>query len=93
MSGRLSGLSSCAIFLVVSGIVPAQNDISLTGTVKDAVAVPIAGASVTLISPERVRQTKSEVNGSFAFGQITADPYEVEIMALGFAKQKISLNT
>jgi hypothetical protein len=83
---------TCAISLIVAGIVLAENNLSVTGTVTDPVDERIAGASVTFISQERVRQTKSEADGSFVIHQITAGPYELEITAPGFAKQRISLN-
>src|SRR4029077_11910438 len=83
---------TCAISLIVVGIVLAENNLSVTGTVTDPVDERIAGASVTLISQERVRQTKSEADGSFVIHQIPAGPYELEITAPGFAKRRISLN-
>jgi hypothetical protein len=92
MSRHRFGVSLYAMLLLFSGIAQAQNNLSLTGTVEDPLAAPVAGASVALISEERVLQTKSEANGSFVFRQITAGPYEVEITAPGFAKQRISLD-
>lgn len=91
MSDRVSCLSAFTIFLVLGGIVHAQNHLSLAGTVRDAVDAPIAGASIALISEERVREVKSEANGSFAFHQVTIGDYEIEVTAPGFRKQTITL--
>lgn len=63
----------------------------VSGTVQDPTSAPIAGASLRLISLDRVLQTISTANGFFEFGNLQRGVYTIEITAPGFVRQTIPL--
>jgi carboxypeptidase family protein len=61
----------------------------ISGSVEDPTSALIAGASVTLLSLNRVLQTSSNSDGTFRFEGLEPDVYALEITTPGFAKKTI----
>jgi hypothetical protein len=61
----------------------------ISGRVEDPASSSIAGASVTLLSLNRVLQTNSTSDGAFQFESVEQGVYALEITAPGFAKKTI----
>jgi hypothetical protein len=61
----------------------AQSNGSITGMVRDAGGVPIAGASVSL-RPARDAEVKTDAHGAFTFGNLPAGSYDVSVTKGGF---------
>ncbi len=68
-----------------------QGKTRVVGTVKDQAEQAVLGATINLVSLDRVLQTKSLANGSFQFDDIPVGTYQLEATASGFIKQKRSL--
>ena len=76
-----------SIFMV--GSIYAQTDVSeITGTVTDAQGAAVAGATVTLTSPEKgfTRIAQTSDNGTYNFPGIPPGVYNVEVEKSGFKK-------
>jgi hypothetical protein len=86
-------LASLFILLLISKPLAAeqQGTGAIAGSVKDQSAAPVAGASVVLISFDRVLQTGTSSDGSFEFEHLQPGAYSLEITSSGFAKQASSL--
>jgi hypothetical protein len=81
---------AAAFFLFFTECLPAQTRLahgSVSGTVTDTTGSVIAGANVTLASPDKtmVRTTVASSDGTFAIAGIASGTYRVEIAAPGFA--------
>jgi hypothetical protein len=63
----------------------------VSGTVEDPSSAPIAGATLKLISLDRVLHTVSSSKGFFEFGNLQPGVYMIEITAPGFARNTIPL--
>jgi Carboxypeptidase regulatory-like domain len=61
----------------------------IAGSVEDPTSAVIAEASVTLLSLNRVVQTRSNSDGAFRFEKLEPGVYAIEITAPGFAKKTI----
>jgi hypothetical protein len=76
-----------SIFMV--GNIYAQTDVSeVTGTVTDAQNAAVAGATVTLNSPEKgfTRTTQTSDSGTYSFPGVPPGIYNVEVEKSGFKK-------
>src|SRR5688500_12523758 len=76
-----------SIFMV--GNIYAQTDVSeVTGTVTDAQGAAVAGATVTLNSPEKgfTRTTQTSDSGAYSFPGVPPGTYNVEVEKSGFKK-------
>lgn len=92
MTSRLAPLIAL-VSLAACSLVGADRDhSSFRGKVEDRFANPVPKATVTLISLERVLQTDAASDGSFVLSEIPGDAYEIEIVAPGFAKEKLSID-
>src|SRR5438309_2342263 len=62
---------------------------SVTGTVLDSSGAVIPGATVTLkdLSKGTARTTETDSTGGYSFRQLIPDPYEVSVVANGFAQE------
>ena len=76
------------IFLSLSLAVFGQDTASITGTVTDPSGAAVAGAQVTLNSPERGINRSSPTNesGDYLFGAVPGGSYDLVIVAPGFKK-------
>lgn len=86
MNGKLLLTSVLSIFLIV-GAVTAQNSV-ISGKVTDSAGSPVAGATVVLRNKrtglERIATTGND--GSYSFGQLNNDEFEVIAFASGFGR-------
>jgi len=63
----------------------------MTGHIEDSTSTSVAGASISLISLDRVLHAESSIDGYFEFTGIAGGAYELFVSAPGFAKQKLSI--
>ena len=88
--------TKCYVFILFIALVPASvilaqsTDASITGRVQNAVKMPLAGSSVTVINEstgfKSVTQTNNE--GEYYFRQLPlGSPYKVEVTSVGFTSQ------
>ena len=63
----------------------ASQQFTITGTVRDSSGAAIAGAEVTLRSPQNTQSTKTAPNGTFAFSAVTGSSGIVRVRADSFA--------
>ena len=75
--------------LLFCGISYSQN--AITGTVKDFNNKPISGANVTIFGASN--GTITDADGKFILNTTKKLPFEVEISNVGFATQKVSVNS
>lgn len=75
--------------LLFCGITYSQN--AITGTVKDFNNKPISGANVTIFGASN--GTITDADGKFILNTTKKPPFEVEISNVGFATQKLSVNS
>jgi hypothetical protein len=61
----------------------------ISGRVEDPLSTLVANASVTLLSLNRVVQTRSRSDGTFEFAGLEPGVYAVEITAPGFTKKTV----
>ena len=76
----------CLILLAPALLLAQTNSSTLSGTVEDATAAILPGASITLTGEGNgfVRTTKSNKDGFFSFPELTAATFTLEIDAPGF---------
>jgi hypothetical protein len=92
MDRRWKQVALSIVLLLCISASYAQSGIRLSGTIQDPASAALPGATVLLISPERVFQTESRANGSFEFDNLPARVYEMQISARGFVKQKFDID-
>jgi hypothetical protein len=82
-----------SIMLLLSRLLAAEQQGTglIAGRVTDMSSAPVAGASVALISLDRVLQTGSSSDGSFGFAHLQPGTYTLDITSPGFAKNAQSL--
>jgi hypothetical protein len=68
---------------------PSEPAARLTGVVLDQTGAVILGASVKLFSLERVRETKTDDTGRFAFGDLLSDSYDLQVEHPGFKTRTV----
>ncbi|MGA1982170.1 MAG: TonB-dependent receptor [Acidobacteriaceae bacterium] len=93
LSHRLARLALCAalaafpaLAIVAPAPLYAQSSASLTGTVLDPRGVPLPGAAVTVRSESGATQkTTSDAQGKYAFSNLPAGKYTIQVDASGFA--------
>ncbi len=91
ISHRLAGFASLALILVfLCYSLRAQTALShgsVSGTVTDTTSSVIAGAQVTLSSPDKTvsRTAATAADGTFAFSGLPSGSYRIDIAAPGFA--------
>jgi Carboxypeptidase regulatory-like domain len=90
---RVSFVFRCVLVCLLSWALPslAQSHFAaVTGTVRDAQSLPIAGATVELkaVSTGAMRVVRSDEHGLFSAAALLPDDYEVTTSATGFAAQK-----
>jgi Carboxypeptidase regulatory-like domain/TonB-dependent Receptor Plug Domain len=75
-----------AICLLLCSVSFAQNSASITGTVRDASGAVVAGAQVTVSSPDRavLLKTTTNVEGDYLVAGLTAGSYNLSIATTGF---------
>jgi hypothetical protein len=81
------------VALATSGSIRAERNYSLRGEVEDQFSRSLPKALITLTSLERLLQTRAALDGSFEFTDVSANAYEIEIAAPGFAKQTSPLTS
>src|SRR5580692_6312127 len=77
---------ACAFF--VSSALAQQNLSGLSGVVKDAAGMPVAGATVEAASPaliERVRSVTTDGSGQYKITDLQPGAYTVTVKAPGFS--------
>jgi hypothetical protein len=76
------------VFLSLSLAALAQDTASITGNVTDPSGAALAGAQVTLSSPERGINRSSQTNesGGYLFGAVPGGSYDLTVTAPGFKK-------
>ncbi|MCC6264101.1 MAG: carboxypeptidase regulatory-like domain-containing protein [Bryobacterales bacterium] len=89
MNARLLRFLAIAIFIALAapiGHLAAQSRAgSFRGTVTDATAAPIPGASVSLVSADgKALSAETGVSGAFAFSNIAPGKYHLRIASIGF---------
>src|SRR5258708_821302 len=87
---RVSGLLLGAFTLFISATY-GQSSTLIEGKVLDQTGAPIWSATVTLFSDDRVRTTKADGDGKFAFVGLTAPTHYLEASAPGFFSGSISV--
>jgi hypothetical protein len=92
MDRRWKQIALWIALLPSAGASYAQSSIRVSGTIRDPTSTGLPGATVLLISLDRVLQTESRANGSFEFDDVPAAMYEMQISARGFVKQKFNLD-
>ncbi|HZQ42088.1 MAG TPA: carboxypeptidase regulatory-like domain-containing protein [Acidobacteriaceae bacterium] len=75
-------LLSCLFF---ASPTPAQETATIRGIVADPSGAVIPGATVSLVSHNRVQRTKSGPEGRFSFSSLAPGTYSVTVAAKGFA--------
>jgi vitamin B12 transporter len=82
----LRGWGSLILILILSGVAFGQNNSSINGRIADEQGAVVAGAEVRLRSRGGLLlTTNTDANGSFAFNDLGAGAYFVEVKATGFA--------
>jgi hypothetical protein len=76
------------VFLSLSLAALAQDTASITGNVTDPSGAALAGAQVTLSSPERGinRSTQTNESGGYLFGAVPGGSYDLTVTSPGFKK-------
>ena len=84
MKSRLRAF--CFVLILVPPALLAQDTSSVTGTVTDPTGAAIAGAQVTLASPEHGlnRSVPSNSTGEYSFGALPIGSYNLTVTAPGF---------
>lgn len=73
------------LMLCVSSAARAADDASLRGTVVDPLGARVSGATVTLLRDGAVaKDTKSDAQGDFTFGNLATGRYQIQASAEGF---------
>jgi outer membrane receptor protein involved in Fe transport len=74
-------------FLLVAALCAsaAAQQLTVTGTVRDTAGAVIAGAEVTLHTPQNTQSTKTAPDGTFAFSAVTESSGAVSVTADSFA--------
>ena len=62
-----------------------QSGATLTGAIFDQSGAVLGGGYVRLFSQDRLRETKSGLNGKFVLGSIPSGIYELQVTSPGFA--------
>ena len=80
----------CALLVLSSMLIPcaaiaAAATVDVTGTVAASDGTPVAGASVTLSGPGRVKTARSDAHGAFSIPDVAPGTYAVHAAAPGFA--------
>lgn len=85
---RVSCLLLLMVLLVGMPSGRGQSNAALRGAITDAFGAKVSGTVVTLHSPNRVLQTRSDQTGQFEFANLPPDTYDLETNHPGF-KRKI----
>lgn len=89
-------LRCLSLFLLFSFQIFAQNDRgNVEIVVKDSNNAPISGANIVLrnLQTGLERSVVSDQNGSFVFKNLDSDSYELSVLANGFSRKTLPLNT
>src|SRR4029077_32467 len=88
LSQRMLAAAACALFAIMAAPALGQGvTATVSGTVKDAQAGVIPGATVTLISESRGTMSTPVVTnatGDFVFPNVTGDTYTIRVAMDGF---------
>jgi len=83
-----------AALLAAFALAPAAAQAGTTGTIEgfvsDAAGHPIAGASVSIVSPTFAGKTTTGSNGFYAVNGLPVDTYRISVTAAGFQPQIVS---
>lgn len=85
----ISTASLLGLFLAAPADQKGHPGTTLSGKVTDVTGADVPNALVTVISPERVIQNKTDSNGKFEFVDLGAGTYDLEISAPGFMRKLI----
>jgi hypothetical protein len=88
MKSRLAVFTVLLSILFIAANVLAQDNASVTGTVKDSSGASVANAQVTVTSPDRgiKRVTTTNSDGDYSVAALPPGSYNVAIVAAGFKK-------
>jgi outer membrane receptor protein involved in Fe transport len=75
----------CVLLCTFFCIPAAAQQLTITGTVQDSTGAAIAGAEVTIRSPQDTQSAKTAPDGSFAFSTVTGTSGTVSVAADSFA--------
>src|ERR1700688_2480435 len=85
-------LGAVAILTILAGSALAQNDGSISGTVKDSKGGIIPGATVSVSNRDLAVNQTAQTNGegTFYFAQLPAGTYTISVETSGFKKSERS---
>jgi len=89
---RRAFLQVCAALAVAAPTVDtagAQDRGSVAGVVRDSAGQPIAGADVAIVALKLL--TRTEQNGSFRFGRVSAGDHEISVRRMGFQPARVNV--
>ena len=89
-SGYPRSLFAAVLLLVAIPVVRSQNSANLRGLVTDQFNVPVQNSLVSLYSPDRVLQVRSDESGRFEFANAPHGTYELEASLSGFQTRVIA---